>query len=142
MSKSMRTQLKLFSILYNKSPNICLLSLKFDLKTNLWVNKQMCDSMSFRCFSYSSNRNQKLKSNSNSLSETQNTSQTELTIGEKVKQTTQDISYFGNYLIIELMVKLLIETKYEMFRRYISGRFGDRSYIVCHISRTVFVGKS
>ncbi|CAG2171709.1 unnamed protein product, partial [Oppiella nova] len=51
--------------------------------------------ISIRCLS----ANPKTSKRNNSLTERQNTSQSELTIGAKVKQTTQDITYLGVILL-------------------------------------------
>ena len=82
MSNAMRTQLKLIS-------SKCF----FNFKTNPINNcKQFWCSIAFRSFSLQSNRCQKSKA----VAERQTSGQTELTVGERVKQTTKDISYFGN----------------------------------------------
>ena len=102
MSKSIGNHLKLISKFYYKNSNFCLMG--FELNNNLTRCKQMCYSIGFRSFNTKSKSFQKQKLKSNALSETQSTPQSELTIGEKVKQTTQDISYFGHkfYLLLDL----------------------------------------
>lgn len=128
----MRTQLKLIS-------NKCLFLLRPILinNYNLCHNKHILCSISLRSFTLRSNRHQKAKA----VAERRTNDQTELTVGQKVKQTTQDVSYFGSYPVFDTTrgTKLLILIS---LRRYISWRYGHCSHTLCCVSGALRVRQS
>ncbi|XP_054162281.1 mitochondrial import inner membrane translocase subunit Tim21-like [Oppia nitens] len=88
MSNVLRVQSKVLSNICAKHSNKCLFRVNISFIQN--INKFKFNFISYRCLS--SNH----KSNKSSLlSERPNNLQSELTIGEKVKQTTQDITSIG-----------------------------------------------